>query len=460
MVGPALLAELPFAERHGGRPRAHLHSAVRAVVGLGDAVRATLERPARPRAQHRTEHRVGGRERLDDGLARELGAQREVGVGGVVDAERRDAQRAPAQHLVHVAPVARRVAHLGHQQRVVGPLELVQRRVELHRLRVVDVWRGDVDVRRDGLVDADHVVRGPAAGEVVLPRCQGRRGVALRVVHVHRQVVDGASGLGDLLDVAGDCPGVEVFVGIVTIDLAPGSGGRQRHRRLLVLQHGGRHRLFERCLRLGCEVAHEAVRADLVLHLHHQHRVMRLVDLPEVRHERDEGLAVGLQGLVAERRQAVAELALRVHHARKALVVELDPFRRIGRAGVLPRAEPQQHQVLAVLARLRQQGIDVAEVETALHRLDLLPRHRDLDRIRVHVRRRRPHLVQHRRIVAGVVDLDAQHREGRAVHHQGGAAVARFQMRGGVDRGRGLRAGGAGRRQRGEREAEKLAHRG
>ena len=56
-------------------------------------------------------------------------------------------------------------------------------------------------VRRGRLVDAQHVVGRAAAGEVALPRRQRFHRIAQRVVDEHRQVVDGAAGLGDFLDV-------------------------------------------------------------------------------------------------------------------------------------------------------------------------------------------------------------------------------------------------------------------
>ncbi len=251
---------------------------------------------------------------------------------------------------------------------------------------------------------------------------------------------------------------MEVLVGVVAIDRAPRAGGSQGNRRFLVRQHGRRHVLFERGLRGRREVAHEAVGADLVLDLHHEDGVSCLVDLREMAHQRDERLLVGLQRLRAEGRQAVARLAVAVEHAREAPVVELDPFRRVRRACVLPGAEPQQHQVHLVLARLRQEGVDVAEIELALDRLDLFPRHRDLDRVGVDVLRRRPDLAECRRIVAGIVDLHAQHRERRAVDEQCRAAAFVHQVR--QLRGRGMRARDAcGRqRQRGEGNGEDLAH--
>ena len=223
----------------------------------------------------------------------------------------------------------------------------------------------------------------------------------------------GAAGLGDLLDVAGDGPGVEVLVGIVAIDLAPAARGLGH--RLLAGQHRGRHRLLEGGLGSLAEIAREAEGADLVLHLHHQHGVLLGVDLLEMLHQRSEGALVGLECFLTEGGQAVAVLAGLVDHAREAPVVELDPGRRVLRAGVLPGAEPQQHDAHLVLAGLLEQGVDEGEIEAALDGLDLLPGHWYLDGVGLDVGDGGPDLVQGLGVVAGVVDLGAEDGEGLAV---------------------------------------------
>jgi hypothetical protein len=148
-----------------------------------------------------------------------------------------------------------------------------------------------------------------------------------------------------------------------------------------------------------------------------------------MRHQRDEGALVGLQRLAAEGAQAVARLAVLVAHGREALGVELDPGRRVLRAGVLPGGEPQQHQALVLLAGLLNQGVDEAEVEAPFLGFHLFPGHRHQHGVGLEVARRRPHRAERGRVVAGVVRLRAEDQEGLAVDQQGVAAVALDQAR-------------------------------
>jgi hypothetical protein len=282
-----------------------------------------------------------------------------------------------------------------------------------------------------------------AAGEVRLPRRHRGQRVAQRVVDEHRQVVDLAAGRSDLADVARDRPAVEILLGVVAIDGGPGAPGLvslaglavERGVGLLQPQHLGRHVGGEGAIRGGAVVARQAVGADLVLHLHHDHGALRLVHLLQVGHQRDEGALVRRQGLGTEGRQAVARLALRIEHAREAGVVQLDPGRRVLRAGVLPGREPQQRDPHAAFARLREQGVHEGEIETALDGLDLLPGHRHDDGVGLGIGHRRPHLLERLDRVARVVHLRAQHQEGLAVDQQRMTPVA-------LDQPRQLRRGG------------------
>jgi hypothetical protein len=176
-------------------------------------------------------------------------------------------------------------------------------------------------------------------------------------------------------------------------------------------------------LRSRREITHQAVGADLVLDLHHQHGALDGIDLLQVAHQRDEGALVGLQRLGAEGAEAVVRLAFAVHVGREALGVELDPWGGVLCAGVLPGAEPQHHQALLLLAGLLDQRVDEGEIELALLRLHLLPGHRHQHGVGLEVVGGGPDGAERRGVVAGVVRLRAEDEEGLAVHEQGVAAV-------------------------------------
>ena len=129
----------------------------------------------------------------------------------------------------------------------------------------------------------------------------------------------------------------------------------------------------------------------------------------------------------------------------EAAIVELHPVGRVGKAGILPRAEPQEDDALVMLARFVEQRLDEGEVEAAFLRLQLLPGDRHFDRVGMNAVEHGPGLGQRRGIVAAVVDLPTQHQEGRAVDDQRMAAIFRFQMRHVAAR---LRQGGGGEKHR------------
>ncbi len=135
-------------------------------------------------------------------------------------------------------------------------------------------------------------------------------------------------------------------------------------------------------------------------------------------HEGNEGPAIRLQRGRGVRRQRTDAAPVAGDHAGEAGVIGLHPARRVGRAVVLPGGKPQQHQAHVVFTRLLQQRIDEGEIELAFLRLDLLPGDRHLHRIGTDDLHRRPHCLQRCGVVAGVVDLRAQHQEGLAIHQQ------------------------------------------
>ncbi len=174
-----------------------------------------------------------------------------------------------------------------------------------------------------------------------------------------------------------------------------------------------------------------------------------------MRHQRHERGAIRGQRMRTERRQRIERAAVLLQDARKPLVVQLHPRRRVVRPVVFPGREPQQHQPHLLLARLRHQGVEKTEVEMAFHRFDLVPRDRHLHGIGVDRLDRWPHLRQHRRPAAGVVHLGAEDEVGLAVDQQLVTAVRADdlrQRRGGMGE---AAAGKDGGKQRGQQAAAK-----
>ena len=148
----------------------------------------------------------------------------------------------------------------------------------------------------------------------------------------------------------------------------------------------------------------------------------------QIGHQPDEGALVRFQRRAEHRRQDVMILAVAGLHPGEAAIVELDPIGRIAGRRVLPGPEPEQHDPLVMRAGLVEQRLDEAEVELPLARLDLLPGDGNLDRVGMQPVEHRPDLRQRAGIVAGIVDLRAQHQEGLAIDDQRVAAGARDDM--------------------------------
>ena len=150
-------------------------------------------------------------------------------------------------------------------------------------------------MRCRGLVDVEHVVGRTTAG--VLPGLPGIERSAQRGIDVHRQRIFGLSGFGDLVDEVGDVPGMEEFIGIGAEYVPPVA-------RLLAELHQQRlgDRAIERLLGQWREVPHPAVRPGLVLGLDHDHGALRVGGL-QVAHQLHERRAIGLECLLAQRRQ-------------------------------------------------------------------------------------------------------------------------------------------------------------
>jgi hypothetical protein len=210
------------------------------------------------------------------------------------------------------------------------------------RVAIVDIGRDEIDMRRRRLPDVDHVPVRPTACGVfgaVLGKGIGQGGVA-----VHGQVEHRAPRRCDLVDISGDVPGVERLVGARPEDLAPAAGTADA-RQL------GRHRAIEQALGRWREIARAAIAAGLVLDLDHDHIVPR-IRVPDVRHQMDEGVAVRRQSRAAVRREDIMGVTIAGAHAREARHIRFHPLRRVAGAGILPGAEPEQHQPHMILPRL------------------------------------------------------------------------------------------------------------
>ena len=233
-------------------------------------------------------------------------------------------------------------------------------------------------------------------------------GIVERGVDIHRQRQLRLAHHRHRIDIACDRPGVELFVGVGAEHLAPGAG-MHAHPPHDVGGHGR-----SECLVGGRRmVADGAIGAGLILDLDHDHLVIGIGGL-KVRHQPREGGAVGVERRRRERRERVDALPLLVDHPREALVVELDPGRRVAGRGVLPSAEPEQHEMNLMRAGLGEQLVEKGKVELAFLGLDLLPGDRHFERVGVELRDRRPDLGQHGGPGAAVVDLRAEHQIGRA----------------------------------------------
>ena len=281
-------------------------------------------------------------ERRGEGLERRLvellRAERVVEVAGRVHAERREADRAACR-----APARRSGRYSGAlpvsgtNKGIVGPAITVEEGV------VDRVDRGCRCRARPASMCGAAAFQtsstfqlGPPLAPFSAP--SSVKGSPSDGVDVHRQVELRLAGRGDLVDVAGDVPGVEGLVGARAEHL----GSRCRRGAELRGQLG-RDRPVEQPLRLGREVARAAVAAGLVLGLDHDHRVLRIV-VAQMPHQPDEGALSASSVARPCGREDIMGAAVAGAHAREALGVGLDPFGRVAGAGVLPGAEPQQHQ--------------------------------------------------------------------------------------------------------------------
>ena len=228
-----------------------------------------------------------------------------------------------------------------------------------------------------------------------------------------------------------------------------GSAARLAHG----LQHIGRNRPFEDLLRGRRVVAGRSPCAGLVLHLHNDHRALRVKRL-QVAHERGEHADIQLLRRGTERRWRIRRSPVLVRQMEITRRVGLHPLGHVVLAAVLPCAEPEQIQTDMVFARLGDDGVHHRVVVLFRLWFELLPVDRDLERIGVEILDGRPYLRKHARPAARIMRLGPQHQVRRAIHHQSVAPILLHYLRdGSLFRLRLLRGGGA-------TDGQKSHHRG
>ena len=116
-------------------------------------------------------------------------------------------------------------------------------------------------------------------------------------------------------------------------------------------------------------LARDRQHADLVLHLHHEHGVLVAVDaFQRYSMKRRERARVGVARVRRKRREDLDARSVGELRARKTLRVALHPGRHVRGHAVLPRAEPQDHELQIVRARIAQQRVDARSSRIFLRR--------------------------------------------------------------------------------------------
>ena len=246
-------------------------------------------------------------------------------------------------------------------------------------------------------VGVDHVLHGAARRPLPGHAAQPGR---LPDVNVHGQGVDGLRLAGEPVDVARQRIDAEGL----------GGGGAES---LLIRAIG------EELVAAGAVAAVRAQDAGLVLHLHHDHGAVRLVDLPDVLHQPHQGVAVAPPGALAVVALADGRLAVAVERRRIGHVVETDVVGGVEGAAVLPGGKPERDDPQAVGARLHDALVDHAEVVAARLGLDFTPVGGQGDGVGAHapgVGHERVHLLGGKATVA--VPLQAEDEEGTAVDQE------------------------------------------
>ena len=164
--------------------------------------------------------------------------------------------------------------------------------------------------------------------------------------------------------------------------------------------------------------------SDLVLHLNHDDRVLRvhLLDMP---HQGRKSVSVGVPVGVAEGAEHFDAPTPGDLDAREALEVLLDPVGRIAGPTVLPACEPQKRQTQVVAARIADDAVRHTEVELPFLGFDLRPGNAGQDGVEFGLGEHGPfrlHVLDAGRAV--VTQFSAQHQEWLAIDNQlGGRPV-------------------------------------
>ena len=176
-------------------------------------------------------------------------------------------------------------------------------------------------------------------------------------------------------------------------------------------------------------IARVAEHTDFILHLHHQDGMIAAVCFFNVLQESGKSAGIGFLtggGEGSENFELVAVL----DHARETPRILLNPDGRVTGHAIFPRGQPQEDDVLMLLARLGEKAIDEGEVECALSGLNQLPVQRGHDGVEVHGCHPGPDgLHEFQAGGGGVADFAAEDEEGLTVDDELGGRAAFFQMR-------------------------------
>ena len=176
-------------------------------------------------------------------------------------------------------------------------------------------------------------------------------------------------------------------------------------------------------------IARVAEDTDFVLHLHHQDGVVAAVCFFDVLHESGKGAGIGFLAGGGEGSENFDLVAV-LDDARETPRILLDPDGRVAGHAVFPGGQPQEDDVLVLLARLGEKAIDEGEVECALGGLNQLPVQRGHDGVEVHGCHPGPDgLHEFEAGGGGVADFAAEDEEGLTVDDELGGRAAFFQMR-------------------------------
>ena len=211
--------------------------------------------------------------------------------------------------------------------------------------------------------------------------------------------------------------GLKDFVGFAAKDLPPSAGALIGGSEQI-----GRNLAREFAVCFGGEIAHTSNVAGFVFDLNHDDGVVVMIDFIQVMGKSGKGAFIGFEGVVRKRREDIDRIAIGADDAWVFGCVVLNPDRRIMHVAVFPRAEPQENDSQVVGARPGDDGVEIAEIEFAGLRFQLLPINGRGNGVGVQRFHGVPHLRQLAGPCAGVVNLSAQYKKRFAIDKQGVAA--------------------------------------